>query len=291
LDAALICLLWYVIAVSMFLGEHPGGDFYHWLKLDVFQCFSNYRPFHDFIYWSGVFQDLAAEPSVVYASLFAFIFAWGYSAAMEAGPWQATLGKRVLGIRVADVSTKAISPWRAIVRGISKTVSVIPALSGVFAIGLSADKRSFHDRLCQTIVIKDGHRYLFKKKESPMQKATRITITNSQGVVLSLAEHMENVSTQVSQNLERSDQSPEIIQLVKLLGGQIKGLSEKVPADSLEKMTKNVTRLSEELAAKSPDRDWCKLTLSGLKEAAEAVGALGAPIVEIVSKLWPLILG
>jgi len=123
-----------------------------------------------------------------------------------------------------------------------------------------------------------------------MHKATKINITNSQGVVLSLAEHMQNVSTQVTQNLKRSDQTPEITQLLELLIGQIKDISDKIPTDTVAKMTKNVTRLSEDLSTKSPDKNWCKLSLTGIKEAAEAVGAIGKPILEVVLKLWPLIL-
>lgn len=56
-------------------------------------------------------------------------------------------------------------------------------------------------------------------------------------------------------------------------------------------MTKGMTRLSDELSNKKPEKEWCKLSLTGIKEAAEAVGAIAKPVLEIVSKLWPLVLG
>ena len=122
-----------------------------------------------------------------------------------------------------------------------------------------------------------------------MNKSTEIHITNSQGVVLSLAEHMQNVTTQVAQNLQRSEQPAEVRQLVEQLSRQIKEISPAVPPASVEKMTKSVTRLSEELALPKPDKEWCHLSLKGIKEAAEAVGAVAAPVLEIVLKLWPLV--
>ena len=106
-----------------------------------------------------------------------------------------------------------------------------------------------------------------------------------------MAEHMQNVSTQVTQDLKRSEQPNEIKELIKLLNDQIRVLADKVPVDSVEKMTKGMTRLSDELSTKKPYKDWCKLSLSGIKEAAEAVGAIGKPVLEIVSKLVPLVLG
>jgi hypothetical protein len=58
-----------------------------------------------------------------------------------------------------------------------------------------------------------------------------------------------------------------------------------------QKMGKNAKKLSEEMAESQPDRKWYELSLDGLKEAAEAVGAIATPIITTVGKLRPLLLG
>ena len=55
-------------------------------------------------------------------------------------------------------------------------------------------------------------------------------------------------------------------------------------------MGKNLKRLSDELAEPEPDRAWYEVSLKGLKEAAEAVGEIAAPVVATVKKLIPLLL-
>jgi hypothetical protein len=55
-------------------------------------------------------------------------------------------------------------------------------------------------------------------------------------------------------------------------------------------MTKNLTRLTEELASPEPDREWYRVSLNGLKQAAETVGELAVPIITTVKALLPILL-
>lgn len=213
-----------------------------------------------------------------------------YFGIFESSAWRGGIGKRVLGIIVVDEDGNQLKKKRAFMRALLKPISILPAFTGVIAIALSSQKQAFHDKFCRTIVTTEPLRY-WRRERRTVNKTTHITITNSQGVVLTVAEHMQNVSTQVTQDLKRSEQPNEIKELIKLLNDQIRVLADKVPVDSVEKMTKGMTRLSDELSTKKPDKDWCKLSLSGIKEAAEAVGAIGKPVLEIVSKLVPLVLG
>jgi hypothetical protein len=55
-------------------------------------------------------------------------------------------------------------------------------------------------------------------------------------------------------------------------------------------MGSDVETLSKEMSQPKPRRAWYELSLKGLREAAEAVGEIGKPIVETVKLLWPLLL-
>jgi uncharacterized RDD family membrane protein YckC len=213
-----------------------------------------------------------------------------YFGLMESGPWQATVGKRLLGLKVICARGDRLSRSQAFKRALCKPASLWPLLIGIFAIALSSKKTAFHDKLCSTLVVREKSRYWLRERKTVVNKSTNIQITDSQGVVLTLGEHLNNVTTQVTQNLHRSEQSSEIKGLVEVLTRQIKDVGSQVPGEVVEKMTKNLTTLSGELTSKKPDQAWYKLSLSGLKEAAEAVGSIGKPIVETVMKLWPLLI-
>ena len=130
-----------------------------------------------------------------------------YFGLMESGPWQATVGKRMLGLKVISNGGDRMKRSQAFKRAICKNASLWPLPFGLFGIALSSKKMAFHDRLCQTLVIRDKSRYWLGEKKIIMNKSTSIQITNSQGVVLTLGEHLNNVTTQVAQNLHRSEQS------------------------------------------------------------------------------------
>lgn len=74
-----------------------------------------------------------------------------YFAAMESSPWQATLGKRMLGLRVTDALGRRISFWRALGRNVLLLfLSYLMALS----IPFSQRGRAIHDILANTLVIR-----------------------------------------------------------------------------------------------------------------------------------------
>jgi uncharacterized RDD family membrane protein YckC len=231
----------------------------------------------------------------LFLGLFIFpIVALVYSSLMESSHWQGTFGKRAIGIKVEQLNSERLNLVQGVKRALAKGISVLPLFFGVFAIALSDKKAAFHDRLCKTVVVKDRNRYWLKDLKPIMNQSTNIHITNSQGVVLTLAEHMQNVTTQVTQNIQKLEQSSEIKQLIEVLTRQIREVSSlcsKDSVDAVEKMAKELTRLSEEVATKKPDKAWYQLSLSGIKEAAEAVGAIGKPILDTLIKIWPLLMG
>jgi uncharacterized RDD family membrane protein YckC len=75
---------------------------------------------------------------------FFVLIGWIYFAAFESSPWQATLGKRLWGMYLADVEGKPISFWRASRRFLAGRFLLHAPLLGFyhFFSGLSVRRRS-----------------------------------------------------------------------------------------------------------------------------------------------------
>jgi hypothetical protein len=110
------------------------------------------------------------------------------------------------------------------------------------------------------------------------------------GNILNMAEFMTGVTNTVNQNVHQSAAADEVKALVKALASQVTSVAPKVDVANAEQLGKNLEALSKELSAAKPQRKWYEVSLDGLKEAAEAIGELGIPIVQTVAKLTSLLL-
>ncbi|MBU8877625.1 RDD family protein [Bacillus sp. FJAT-29790] len=77
-----------------------------------------------------------------------------YFAGLHASKWQATVGKKLLGLKVTDLHGNRISFWRAFGRYLAMSF-----LSGILLIGyiiaaFTEKKQALHDLIAGTIVIK-----------------------------------------------------------------------------------------------------------------------------------------
>lgn len=79
---------------------------------------------------------------------------YGYFAVMESSPWQATFGKRVMGLRVTDLSAHRITFLRSLVRAFSRTFSGILGI-GFFMALFTAKRQTLHDKIASTLVLDD----------------------------------------------------------------------------------------------------------------------------------------
>ena len=84
----------------------------------------------------------------------ALIGSWLYFAIQESGPAQATIGKRVMGLRVTDISGQRISFGRASGRFFGKIVSGMIFYIGFIMAGFTERKRALHDMIAGTLVVK-----------------------------------------------------------------------------------------------------------------------------------------
>jgi hypothetical protein len=114
--------------------------------------------------------------------------------------------------------------------------------------------------------------------------------TTGHGNIFNVADFMTDVTNTVNQNVNQSEQSDELKETVKKLAEQVALIGTKIDPEIAEQMGSDVKALSDELTKSKPRRAWYEVTLTGLKEAAEAVGEVGKPIIETVLKLMPLLL-
>jgi uncharacterized RDD family membrane protein YckC len=88
---------------------------------------------------------------------------WLYFAVSESSRWHATLGKRLLGLYVADATGKPVDFWRASLRFCGgRLLAHVPVLGGYYfvidclCVGLTSNKRAIHDMLSGCLVLREG---------------------------------------------------------------------------------------------------------------------------------------
>jgi uncharacterized RDD family membrane protein YckC len=79
---------------------------------------------------------------------------WLYFAKLESGPTQATIGKRVMGIKVTDMTGQRISFGRATGRFFGKLISGMTFYIGYIMAAFTDRKQTLHDLIASTLVVK-----------------------------------------------------------------------------------------------------------------------------------------
>lgn len=73
---------------------------------------------------------------------------------MEASAWQATVGKRLFGLKVTDEQGRRIGFGRAMGRYLGKILSGLTLGIGYMMVGWTARKQGLHDKLAGTLVVR-----------------------------------------------------------------------------------------------------------------------------------------
>lgn len=88
------------------------------------------------------------------AHIYTTIGGWLYWSITQSSPWQATIGKKVLGLRLINQDGTRVSFLKALGRStIGYFISAIIFGMGFIAIGVTKDKIGFHDSLFETYVV------------------------------------------------------------------------------------------------------------------------------------------
>ncbi|HOZ84040.1 MAG TPA: RDD family protein [Niabella sp.] len=88
------------------------------------------------------------------SSIATLVINWLYYSYMESGPWQATLGKRALGLKVTGMNGERISFLNATGRYFAKIISAIILLIGYLMMLWDDKKQCLHDKMAGTLVVK-----------------------------------------------------------------------------------------------------------------------------------------
>jgi uncharacterized RDD family membrane protein YckC len=91
---------------------------------------------------------------IVAVRLLVLMAGWLYFALLESSPWQATLGKKALGLLVTDLAGRRVSFARASGRYFGKIVSAIILFIGFLMAGFTEKKQALHDILAGCLVIR-----------------------------------------------------------------------------------------------------------------------------------------
>ncbi len=106
----------------------------------------------------------------------AVVFWWLYFACLESGPRQATLGKRLLKIKVIGKNGERIGFGRATGRVFAKILSYITLNFGYIMAGLTNRKRALHDYVAETYVVKAEFQPGDDLPDTPSHKGWMIAI-------------------------------------------------------------------------------------------------------------------
>ena len=84
--------------------------------------------------------------------LFCAFFSWLYLVLMEGSGWHATIGKRIMGLYIANESGEGISYSTSILRNIGKFISSILFIGYIMGF-FSEEKQCLHDMIAKTYVL------------------------------------------------------------------------------------------------------------------------------------------
>ena len=99
--------------------------------------------------WSPM--NVLATMLSFYLPMFAMI--WLYWAVLESSRWQATIGKKLLGIHVTDLKGNRLSFVRASGRQFAKGLSTMTFHLGFLMANFTARKQALHDLVAGTLVV------------------------------------------------------------------------------------------------------------------------------------------
>jgi uncharacterized RDD family membrane protein YckC len=89
------------------------------------------------------------------AATAAVLVTWLYHAFMESSEWQATVGKRAMGLVVTDMAGRRVSFGRSSGRHFGKIITnLVPALLGYIMAAFTEKRQALHDMLAGCLVLR-----------------------------------------------------------------------------------------------------------------------------------------
>ncbi len=88
--------------------------------------------------------------------VYPFFVYWIYNAFLNSSSWQATIGKKILGLKIVDENGNRISFKTATIRYLSEFISCIIFFIGYFMVIFTEKKQALHDKIAKTLVVKNN---------------------------------------------------------------------------------------------------------------------------------------
>lgn len=82
------------------------------------------------------------------------LLTWLYYGLLESSAWQATLGKKALGLEVTDLRGTRVTFGRATGRYFARYISIMTIGIGFLMAGFTEKKQALHDIIAGTLVIR-----------------------------------------------------------------------------------------------------------------------------------------
>jgi len=101
-----------------------------------------------------LFEREFTDPRSWAASGIGLVMAWLYSALLESGKGQATLGQMVIGIRVTDLTLRRVSFARATGRHFAQILSALILFMGYLMIAFTEKKQGLHDLMSGCLIVR-----------------------------------------------------------------------------------------------------------------------------------------
>ncbi len=132
-----------------------------------------------------LFWTLAQLMNEWTVSLVLLVLIWLYYALLESSPWQASLGKRLMGLKVVDKQGQRLSFAQASKRLLSRIITNLTFYFGFFIAAFNQRHETLHDRISKSVVLPaqaDFDPDAYEEKEED-QHITLITVIS---VILAL---------------------------------------------------------------------------------------------------------
>ena len=84
------------------------------------------------------------------------LFALFYSVYLESSSWQATPGKKLVGIKVVDLEGQRVTFGRASLRNVAKSLSMITMCIGYLMPLWNPKRQALHDKVTKCLVVHGG---------------------------------------------------------------------------------------------------------------------------------------
>jgi uncharacterized RDD family membrane protein YckC len=90
-----------------------------------------------------------------------------YCIVMESSRMRATIGKRLVGAVVVTEAGEPLNFRQALIRNISKIISIVPLFIGFLWVAFSKERQAWHDKIAKTYVIQINDSTINARDQSP----------------------------------------------------------------------------------------------------------------------------